>query len=59
MPLRWAQCRDTKFNKDWYRRSNVNRVGRYTDTHGQQRDLITLLNLSQNKESRLKKGTNK
>jgi hypothetical protein len=43
-PLRWAQVSDisTKFHKDWFRDSNVNRGD--TQTHRQQRDLIGLLN---------------
>jgi hypothetical protein len=37
----------TKFHKDWFRRSKVNKGG-YTDTHtqGKQRNLISLLNFS-------------
>jgi hypothetical protein len=31
----------TKFHKDWFRLSKVNRGD--TNTHGQQRDLISLL----------------
>jgi hypothetical protein len=47
-------CRDirTKFHKDWFRHSKVNRGE--THTHGEQRDLTSLLYFFQNKESRLK-----
>jgi uncharacterized C2H2 Zn-finger protein len=53
--FRCLRCRDicTKFHKDWFRHSEVNRG--HTHTHTQERDLISLLCFFffQNKESRL------
>jgi hypothetical protein len=52
------RCRDirTKFHKDCFRHSKVNRGGgMHRHTHRQQVDLISLLLFFQNDESRLKR----
>jgi hypothetical protein len=41
MPLRWGDL--PKFHKDWFSHSIVHRGDTLTDTHRQQRDLISLL----------------
>jgi hypothetical protein len=61
MPLRWFRCHDiyeyTKFHKDWFSHSKVDKG---TQTHRQHGDRISLLLFLQNKESRIKiKNTNK
>jgi hypothetical protein len=45
----------TKFNKDLFRHSKVDRGDAQTDTHTEYGDLISLLLFFQNKESRLKR----
>jgi hypothetical protein len=45
----------TKFHKDWFNHSKVNRGGySYRERHTQQGDLISLLLFFQNKDSGLK-----